>query len=64
MHHIADRINMTLMELSTQLAEEIGGDKRFWQNKIVDFASYKTYHPDLSIWEINHAFDQYLGFSP
>ena len=56
MHHIAGVLNMTLMELANQLVGDIGGNIKFWQNKIVDLANNTTYHPELSIWEVNRAF--------
>jgi hypothetical protein len=37
---------------------------KFWQNKILDIASSTTYHPELYIWEVNRAFEKYLGLSP
>lgn len=55
---------MTLMELANKLVGELGGSLSFWQNKILDVASNTSYHPDLSIWEPNRAFEAFMGLSP
>lgn len=52
------------MELSNKLVEEVGGTPKFWQSKITDIAQYVTYHPQLSIWEVNSFYQQYLGLAP
>lgn len=53
-HYIAGKKNISLMELANRLVEEIGGTNKFWQKKITDIASYVTYHPELSLWEVNN----------
>lgn len=42
------------MELANKLVEEIGGNIKFWQKKVIDIASYVHYHPELSVWEVNN----------
>ncbi len=53
MQLIAGKKNISVMELSNKLVEEVGGTPKFWQSKITDIAQYVTYHPQLSIWEVN-----------
>jgi hypothetical protein len=42
---ISGRKNISVMELSNKLVEEIGGNVKFWQKKITDIAAYVHYHP-------------------
>ena len=52
------------MELANNLVQIIGGDVKFWQNKILDIACNQNYHNELSIWEVNKPFEKYTGLSP
>lgn len=45
LYFIEGRKNITLMELAIELEAKLGGDIKFWQNKIVDLANYVFYHP-------------------
>lgn len=60
-HHIAGKLNLTLMEAALQLTEQLGGKVAFWQTKLNDIGINVSYHPDLTIWEINLAFEVYMG---
>lgn len=44
--------------------EELGGTLKFWQNKVLDIAVNISFHPDLSLWQINKAYEHYMGLSP
>jgi hypothetical protein len=63
-HHIAGVPNLTLMELANRLVEQLGGTLKFWQNKVLDIAASVSYHPELSIWEVNRAYEKFMGLSP
>jgi hypothetical protein len=52
------------MELANHCVSEIGGDVKFWQNKIIDIANYVNYHSELSIWETYRAYDKFMGLPP
>lgn len=64
MHLIVGKKNISVMELSNKLVEEVGGSIKFWQAKITDIAVYIYYHPNLSIWEVNSFYEKYIFLSP
>jgi hypothetical protein len=61
---IAGRRNTSVMELANRLVEEIGGTTKFWLKKVTDLAVYVTYHPELSVWEVNSFCERFLGLDP
>lgn len=50
--------------VTNKLVEELGGTLKFWQNKVLDIAVNISFHPDLSLWQINKAYEHYMGLSP
>jgi len=52
------------MELASKLASTLGGDVKYWQNKILDIAGNVVYHSELTIWEISKPFEKYTGLAP
>jgi hypothetical protein len=52
------------MELARSLIDTLGGTVSFWQVKICDIAEYTEYHADLKMWEVNRAYEVFMGLPP